>query len=321
MSTIGVGIIGTGSIANSCHGPVVNAVKDTSLVAVLSRDESKGKEFLIKCGEGNSTTHTSLDSFLRDPNIAVVIICSPDRLHAEQALACLKAGKHVLIEKPMATNGEDAQELVKLADAKNLTLAVGFHLRSHNGHRELYSRVVEKKEIGELRHIRAVWAFPLPDDSNWRAKSDLGKWWSLAAVGAHCIDLTRWFGDDMNDWKQFAPVISTDLYNGPHDETAVIAGQLSSGTTVEIVSTIKFGPYQRVELFGSEGIALCENTLGRVGGGEVTINNNRVEFEPVVPFINQLEDIVESIRTGNKPRANGLIGLRSVKDLLLAHDN
>jgi len=225
----------------------------------------------------------------------------------------------VLVEKPMTLEADQAEELVALAKSKDLVLAIGFHLRSHAGHRILKEKIQEQA-IGTIRHIRIIWAFPQNDDSNWRAKDGLTKWWSLSAVGSHCIDLARWFADDQDDWKQFSGTIANNLWNGPHDETAVIAAQLTSDPTVEIVSSVQFGPYNRIELFGDKGQAICESTMGREGAGEVRINGEPVPFEPKSPFINQLQDIVECIETGKLAQADGNAGLRSVKDLLLALD-
>lgn len=319
MKQVGVGIIGTGSIADANHAPAVKALNRTSLVAVLSREESRGKDFLQRHGGAEGVVHTSLESFATDPKIDVVIVCSPDRLHVDHARACLENGKHVLLEKPMALDANDAQALVELAELNHLTLATGFHLRSHVGHRVLHGRIVNDGAIGVLRHIRVIWAFPQAN-SNWRAHDALAKWWSLSAVGPHCIDLARWFSGDMDEWTQFSSVISRNMWNGPHDETAVIAAQLQSGPTVEVVTSIQFGTFLRMELFGDKGLAICDGTLGREGAGTISLNDELVAFEPISPFIGELEDFVDSVETGNAPRADGYVGLRSVRDLLLAFD-
>jgi predicted dehydrogenase len=179
---------------------------------------------------------------------------------------------------------------------------------------------VEQGVIGKLRHIRAIWAFSQYDDSNWRAKDDMTKWWSLSAVGSHCIDLTRWFAEDTDDWRHFAATIANNIWNGPHDETAVIAAQFASGPTVEVVSSVQFGSYNRLELFGDKGQAICEDIMGRAGAGEIRINGELLSFEVGSPFEGQLIDLVKCIEKGESPRADGTVGLRSVKDLLLAID-
>jgi len=314
----GIGIIGLGGIASTAHAPAIATIPEAWLAAVLSRNNIKGQEFLAKHNALQGTAYDSLESFVADPNINLVIVCSPDGLHFEQAAACLNAGKHVLLEKPMTLKIEEAEELVNLAESKNLTLAIGFHLRSHNGLRLLHERVIAQREIGDIRHIRAIWAFPQQDDTNWRAKNEMAKWWSLSAVGSHCLDLARWFAGDEADWAQFTATTTNNLWGGSHDETAIVAAELESGITVEIVSSVQFGAYNRLELFGSQGIVLCDDVMGREGGGKVQINDQYLEFEILNPYREQLNNVLECIETGRAPRATGTVGVRNVKDLVLA---
>ena len=128
MDKIRIGIIGAGGIAENCHAPAIQAVESATLRAVLSREEPKGMDFLTRHGAANGKVYTTLEDFAADPDIDMVIVCSPDKLHAQQAKACLIASKHVLLEKPMATTVEEAHELVELAKSKDVTLATGFHL-------------------------------------------------------------------------------------------------------------------------------------------------------------------------------------------------
>ena len=127
---IRIGIIGTGSIADDQHAPAISNIKNAELVAVLSRDEKKGKSFLKKHLSRNGTVHTSLKSFSSDSNIDLVIICSPDKLHYTQALACLKSKKHVLIEKPFSTKIRHGNKLEKLANKNKLILKISTSVRT-----------------------------------------------------------------------------------------------------------------------------------------------------------------------------------------------
>lgn len=321
MKQIGIGIIGTGGIASTGHAPAINNVDGVSLVSVLSRNNERGHAFAQSNNAPTAKVHTILNDFVNEKEIDLVIICSPDALHAEQAKTCLQAGKHVLVEKPMTLEVTEAEQLKELAESKGLIFTIGFHLRSHNGLMALNNRIREG-ELGTLRHIRAIWAFSQYDDSNWRAKDEMTKWWSLSAVGSHCIDLTRWFAQDTDDWKNFAVTTANNEWDGPHDETALIAAQFKSGATVDVVSSIQFGPYNRLELFGDKGHAICEDTMGRAGAGEISINGELLQFEIGNPFENQLKNIVECIQQAKTtPRVSSESGLRSVKDLLLAVDD
>jgi len=318
MSRTGIGIIGTGAIA-AVHGPTATSLSDTRLVASLSRQESTAKEFLVRLGAQDARPYTDLAAFVADPAVDLVIVASPDKVHFSHAQACLRAGKHVLLEKPMTVSVSEAQALVDLAEASRLVLATGYHLRSHAGHKELLSRL-RNGDIGTIRHIRAMWSWPQKDDSNWRARDEVGKWWSLAGVGTHCLDLARWFTGYTGDWAQFRAVLSNSVWHGPHDETAIIAAQLPTGTTVEVTSSVQFDTYHRVEIFGERGIAVCHGTLGHDGAGEIQVNGQRLDFTPVNPFAAQLTAVLGAIAGSGRPPADGRVGLRGVKDLLLASD-
>lgn len=317
---IGLAIIGTGSIADDCHAPAMLKAPNALLTAVLSRSRESGQQFSQKHTAGRARVYTSLPELLRDKDVHGVIVASPDRLHAEQALASLASGRHVLVEKPMATSLNEAIRLLAAAQDKKCVLMVGFHLRHHNGLKALRQQIVGAKKIGRVEHVRAIWAFPQKNDQNWRAGSEFGKWWSLAAVGAHCLDLARWIADDFDDWAKFCPVISKSKWRGAHDETAVISAELRCGTTVEIVSTVKFGPANRLEIYGSEGTAICDNSFGRAGGGQISLLGQELPFSAEPPFIRQVSEFADCIATHRTPDANGSIGLRNTKDLLLADD-
>lgn len=314
---IRVGLVGTGSIADGAHGPAIAELASARLTAVLSRDADRGRQFLDK-HHGTGRVHGTTDSFASDPEIDLAIVTSPDKLHFEHAKRCLDAGKHVLLEKPMTTSLAEAKELAVSAERSGLILAVGFHLRAHLGHEMLKARI-DHGEIGSLRHIRAIWSWQ-SDPSNWRATTEVGKWWSLAGVGTHCLDLARWFAGDEAEWASFAAVTAHNVWQAETDESAIVAGQLATGPTVEVVSSVQFGTYQRLELFGSQGIAVCHGTMGREGRGEIMLMDEKLTFRVQSPFVRQLENVVDAIEKGAALRAPASVGIRALADLLMASD-
>ncbi|MDG4825832.1 Gfo/Idh/MocA family oxidoreductase [Asanoa sp. WMMD1127] len=315
---IGVGIIGTGYIAAAAHGPVVMASRDAHLAAVLSRQEAAGREFLAGLGADDARAYDDLGAFLGDPRVELVIVASPDGLHFPQAEASLRAGKHVLVEKPMALSVAEARTLVDLAATQDRVLAASYHLRCHPGHVALRERV-RAGELGTIRHLRLIWAYPIPE-SNWRARGDVGRWWSMSATATHCLDLARWFAGDVADWAQYKAVLSTARWHTGRDETAAIAGQLASGPTVEVLSTVQVGEYTRLEIFGDGGTAFCDGTFGPDGTGEIVLNGRRLDFTPVSPFVPQLAALLAAVKGQGPPPADGAVGLRAVEDLVLADD-
>jgi predicted dehydrogenase len=311
-----IGIIGVGTIALAGHIPSIQQTGAAELVAVLSRDKQKATDILTERGLDEALIYDDIQSFVNDSSIQLVVISSPDGLHYEQAKACLEAGKHVLVEKPMTLEVIEAEELARIANGKGLKLAISFHLRSHDGHQLLKERI-SSGVLGEVRHIRVIWAWPAVDASNWRANSELTKWWSLSAVGSHCLDLARWFVDDFGDWQKTSCVVANNVWQGPNDETALVSGQLEGGITVDVVSSVQFGPFNKVEIFGSKASAICSGTLGREGSGVINVGDETVEFRPESPFAKQLQNIISAIENGSPLNAGVEAGLRSVKDLNL----
>ncbi len=107
--TLRIAMIGSGGIAERKLLPALAAADNAELWSVLSRDKARAANVAAQFGAGSpNAAHDSLDSLLADPDLDAVLIATPDRLHADQAIAAARAGKHILCEKPMATSPAEA---------------------------------------------------------------------------------------------------------------------------------------------------------------------------------------------------------------------
>jgi len=317
--TFNIAIAGTGSIADDQLAPALAQVEDAQLWSVLSRAVERGREFAERHGaRASNPVHTSLNSLLSDPELDAIIIATPDKLHVAQTLASASAGKHVLVEKPMATDVEEAEAMVKACHNAKVQLGVGYHLRWHSGHRKVLE-AIRAGEFGELRHMRVLWTSRSADANNWRASSDVGRWWSLAAFGTHCLDMIRWIMvPQCGEVVSLRSMISRDFWRGPHDETALVSIRFRSGATAEFCSSILFDSVSRFEIYGNKGYAVGEGTLGREGGGEVRTHLGELKFSISNPFVGEITDFVAAIRGQRQPEVDGNEGLRNVELLVRA---
>ena len=129
---IRLGMMGTGNISRDALTPAIAEVDDAVLWSVFSRERDRADAFAAVNGAAAATAgHDDLQSFLADPELDAVIIATPDRLHAEQAIAAARAGKHVLVEKPMATSVDEADAMVAACRAAGVQLGVAYHMRWH----------------------------------------------------------------------------------------------------------------------------------------------------------------------------------------------
>jgi predicted dehydrogenase len=311
-----IGVIGPGGIADYHLGPAIAKVKGASFWSVLSRDADRARAFAEKHrAAAPAPAFTDIGAFLADPKLDAVLIASPDRLHEEQAVLAARAGKHVLVEKPMATSVEGARAMVDACARAKVKLGVAYHLRFHAGHRSLAAGV-HAGALGELRHARVQWTYRARDASNWRAREDVGRWWALAGVGTHAVDMIRWMlVPSCGEVTEVKSVLSREVYKGPHEETAVVALRFASGATAEVIASVLFDSTPVVEIFGTAASATCEGTLGPHGKGRIRSRGAEVSFAPVDPYAGEIADFVAAVEEDREPEVAGGEGLRNVEIL------
>ena len=314
-------MLGTGKIADNELAPAISQATGARLWSVFSRNQDRAKAFSQRHGAASpSPAYEDLDTLLDDPELDAVVVATPDGLHAEQSFLAARAGKHVFVEKPMATTRDSAQDMVDACAKADVKLGIAYHMRWHRGHRLLADRV-HAGALGELRHMRVQWTSKANDDSNWRAASEVGRWWALAGVGTHCLDQVHWFlSPSCGEVTEVRSLIGREVWAGPHDETAMLALKFASGATAEICASVLFDAPRRMEVYGTDGYAVCENTLGASGGGAVWTDQGSQSFEPANPYVGEIEDFVEAIRTNRPPEVSGDEGLNNVDILLRAVD-
>jgi UDP-N-acetylglucosamine 3-dehydrogenase len=145
LSKTGVAVIGTGFWGRN-HSRVYKELENTELIAVCDVDPERAKTIAEQYG---AKAYTDSSVMLKDPEIQAVSICTWSIKLAEEALKCLHADKHVLVEKPMATDTQQAQVLLDTAEANDLHLSVGFLMRFIPGLQQI-KQAVESKKIGEM---------------------------------------------------------------------------------------------------------------------------------------------------------------------------
>jgi 1,5-anhydro-D-fructose reductase (1,5-anhydro-D-mannitol-forming) len=317
--TLRIGIIGPGLIADQKLAPALRRVPGACLWSVLSRDQERATAFAARHhAAAPAPAFSEIDAFLADPRLDAVIIATPDRLHARETTLAAAAGKHVLVEKPMATSVEEARAMVEACRAAGVRLGVAYHLRFHAGHLRLVEQI-KAGVLGDIRHFRAQMTFRAAGAGNWRASSEVGQWWAMAAVGTHCIDLARFFlMPSAGEVVEIRSLCSRAVYRGPHDETAIVAMRFASGATAEITVSVLFESTPMVEIYGSAGSAICEGTLGPHGAGRMRVRGAEISFPFDDPYAGEIADFVESVTTGREPAVSGEQGLWNVEILTKA---
>ena len=124
MNINGIGIIGCG-IWGTIHAQVFSSSPFTKLITVCDQDSERAEQLSQKYGAENYTTN--YQEILNNPDISTVSIATPDHTHTQLVLDALKAGKHVLVEKPLATTVDECKQILAARDATGVILMVDFH--------------------------------------------------------------------------------------------------------------------------------------------------------------------------------------------------
>jgi predicted dehydrogenase len=175
------GILGAADIARKALIPAIEAARNAELIALASRDLERGRALFA--GRVVSDYAVLLD----DREVDAVYIPLPNGLHKEWAIRALAAGKHVLCEKPLATNAVDAVEMAAAARARGRLLMEAFMYRFHPSIQGVVGRLREAPP----EEIWASFGFPLREPGNIRFDPELGGG-ALLDVGVYTISLARW---------------------------------------------------------------------------------------------------------------------------------
>ena len=310
---IKIGVIGLGKIATNSLIPAIGEARGACLWSVLSRDLEKARRIAVEfSAHSRNPAFDNLQTFLSDPELDAVVVASPDKIHASHSLAAIDKGKHVLVEKPMATSIADAKMMTAAARQSGVKLGVAYHMRWHQGHREL-ARRVWNREYGEIQTIRAHWTFNSPDSNNWRAHDKLGKWWSLAGVGTHCLDWILWMMRPIcGEVEDVQSVVSRADATSAHDTSVAAHLKFQSGAIAHMFCSAVHDTPTVGEIYGSTGYALCRETIGTSGGGSIITDAGPIEYDNLNPYVGEIDDFVSAITNDRDPEVPGEDGLRNV---------
>jgi predicted dehydrogenase len=193
---IKLALVGTGGMAHA-HANAFQKIRGVKLVAACDVDETRVKEFAAKFGIPK--TYTSLDALLAESGVDAVANVTPDAHHAPVSLKVIAAGKHILCEKPLATNYDDARKMAAAAKRKGVIHMVNFSYRNSSALQKA-AELVQKGALGEIRHVEAHYLQSWLSSSVWGEWSTTPAWlWRLSTahgskgvlgdIGVHILDM------------------------------------------------------------------------------------------------------------------------------------
>ena len=245
--TIKLGIIGCGRVAEERHFPALHHLPDVQVVAVADIDAARLNPVADRFGiEHRFSDYRAL---MDVADVDAVGILTPTQSHAEIGLAALEAGKHVLIEKPVALNLAECDKLIARSADSSCKVVVGLNLRWHRLVRRA-CEFIQKGALGRIKAIRSVFThYRLGENApDWQRKRELGGGVSFNEA-VHHFDLWRYLLQC--EVEQVFSFTRPSAYY--EDETHVTTACLSNGALATGLFTLKTSPISEVEIYGDTG--------------------------------------------------------------------
>lgn len=256
-SPLGFGLVGTGSIADF-HAQAIALCDGLSLRAVASRDFAKAQAFAAR---HQTVADSSVAALLARPDVAIVCVTTPSGNHEEMAAAALRAGKHVLCEKPLEITTERVDRMNELARQQGRWLASVLPARGGDGALAL-KRAVEQGRFGRLTLCSAYVKWWRSEEyyrsGKWRGTWELDGGGALMNQGIHAVDLLQWLAGMPVGVAAMAATLGHKI---EVEDTLVASLQFGSGAlgTIECATSCAPGSPRRIELCGTRGSAALED--------------------------------------------------------------
>jgi xylose dehydrogenase (NAD/NADP) len=303
------GLIGAGRIARNQIAPAIHAAKHATLHAAASRDLARAES------TRPMRAYDSYTTLMDDPDVDAVYIATHNGLHKELSIAALRAGKHVLCEKPLAMNARDCEEMLRVAESSGKLLAEAFMYR-HHPQIARAQELVRSGTIGDVMTVEASFRFPLSNVDDVRMNAEWGGG-ALLDVGCYCVSASRLFlGDSPLSMQAIASIHPTKNVD------TSFQGVIDFGADRYAIISCGFdsGVNQRVVLSGTAGVIELNHPFKSwTGRPQILVktkdHEETIEFEAVNTFSLEVDDLARAIQDGGEPLVGASDALSNMRIL------
>jgi UDP-N-acetyl-2-amino-2-deoxyglucuronate dehydrogenase len=328
----GFGIIGCGVISN-WHANAIDKIPGACLVGVYDSHETAKKTFAEKYNVKAFQTATAL---FEDPKIDVVCICTPSGLHAQLTIQAANSGKHVIVEKPMALNLKEADDMIYASKNNQVKLAVVSQLRFSEAVRQVKNALANgwlgKLIMGDV-YMKFYRSQEYYDRGGWRGTWAMDGGGALMNQGIHGVDLLQYL---MGPVKTVFAHTRTIAHQIEVEDTVSAVLEFKNGTlgVIQAATSTFPGTPRRLEINGDRGGIILEEdsivnwvTEGHEPPQEIVIGHtdSRAASDPtafsIEGHIRLISDMLEAIKNAREPLISGDEGRKAVEIILAVYES
>jgi predicted dehydrogenase len=328
-------IIGCGEVVRAKHLPALSNVAGVSVIALCDLGRARAREVAAQFGVPRHCADAG--EIFAMPDVDAVGVCTDPGSHADLAISAMRAGKHVLVEKPLALTTADCARMIDAAEASAVVAMTGHHMRFHRLIQEARERI-RQDILGPIESVRMVWHSPRSDLDipEWKTQRELGGG-ALVEIAVHHFDLLRFL---LN--TEFEEIHAIRRDGVRDDEAAVVVARMTDHTLVAAEFSERSPHEIEIVVSGHNGLlrvngerfdGLEFRRRGELTGAPATRLRSAARFVQGLPFglktlrrggdykmsyENAWKHFAECIRDGRPPESTFQDGRRSLEVVLAA---
>lgn len=291
-----VAIVGCGGISHA-HGNAWRNVPEIEIVGACDEKFESLSRFATEYEVEN--TYNDLRQMLEKQNPDILVVATWPSSHLKNVLEAVRCGvKGILVEKPIAVNTSQLEQMIQVTESANILLMEAFMYRHHPLTLAVKQKI-EEDAIGEVRYARSTFSTGLTDRTNWRLRGDLGGG-AVMDLGCYCINIIRYVmgREPKSVWAtgKFEPI--NNVW-----ETLIGTMDFGDGITGQFDCSFGWTWRENYEVTGTKGTIFVQSAWGnKEGESSFTVNGETVSVNGVNPYAAELLNLCEAVENGTPLR-------------------
>lgn len=332
MDRLRFGICGCGMISR-WHADSILEIEGCEIRGVADRNAGAAAGFAASYGV---LAYGDMDEMLADPDIDIVCICTPSGTHAQLAIKCAEAGKHIIVEKPMAVTLAECDEMIAAAEKNSVIMTVISQLRFTHTVQSVRSAVgngaLGRVVCGDIymKYYRSPQYYA---NSLWRGTRAMDGGGALMNQGVHGVDVLQHIMGPVKSVYGICRTLARDIET---EDTAAAVLEYASGAigVIEATTSVMPGSCRRVEINGTGGtIVMLEDSVvewsveGMTIPADILVRSSNMEAARDPSKINldghknQISDMVRAVRCGGRPAIDGYEGKKPIRIITAIYES
>lgn len=315
-----VGIIGCGMITQKRHAPEYSENENVEIYGFYDSNEERAGQLVKKYG---GKVCKSTEEMIADPDIDAISVCAPNHMHSQLTVASLRAGKHVLCEKPMALSLKESSDMILASEESGKTLMIGHNQRLLPAHRKA-KEVLESGQLGKILFFQSNFKHAGPEswgvnhsNSTWFFSKSQAHFGVFGDLGSHKLDIIRYLTDsEVDEIFTTAMTVDKKYDNGEFidiEDTAISMFHLKNGLTGSMsVSWCNYGSEDNsTAIYCEKGVMkiygdfpedmvleMKDGSKMRYEVGGIATNSNQLRSGIINEFVNSILENRTPLITG-----------------------